>query len=146
MQCPECLGYRHNGACLPQPAAVPSVSHETTARRAALSPIGRFYLVECRSREALYIPETAVRRGRDMTAAEGLDWLRRQDEPLTVFEVIPAEGYVRDVSEDMARLWLAAFDGEEEDVPAFVVEHLSIEDVQQHYTDLRTWSQPGTAR
>lgn len=106
-------------------------------RKTQLQPVGRFYLVEVSGREGSYFVETnTLTRGKDMSAKDGLAFLQQQDDALQVFECIPNEGYMRNVSEDMARAWLDQFDGERDDLPAFIALHLSDDDLDEHYHEL----------
>lgn len=102
-----------------------------------LAPIGRFYLIECPHRDGSYMSESDhLPRGKDQTVKDGLAALRQHDEALAIFECIPNEGYMRDVSEDMARAWLAEFDGERDDVPKFIYVQLGDGEIDAHYADL----------
>lgn len=105
-----------------------------------IQPIGRFYMVEVQGREGSYMVESDnLPRGRNLSPKDGLAFLRQQDDALAVFEVIIAEGYVRDVSEDMARAWLAEFGGERDAIPAFIALHLDDDDIEAHYEDQSFW-------
>lgn len=104
-----------------------------------LSPIGRLYLVETAySKGGTYFAESdLLTRGKDQPESDGFNALMQHEDALTVWELNPSEGTMRDVSEDMARKWLAESEAASwDDLPAFITDHLADYEIEEHYRAL----------
>lgn len=110
------------------------------AARMRAKPIGRMFLVEVSHKDGAYFTESeALPRGKNLSVTDGLILLQGEDDAIAIWELNPSEGGMRDVSEDMAHLWLAQFDGERDELPAFITLHLDEDDIADHFADRQTW-------
>lgn len=110
------------------------------AARKRMMPIGRMFLIEVSHKDGAYFTESeALPRGKNLSVTDGLILLQGEDDAVAIWELNPSEGGMRDVSEDMARLWLAQFDGERGELPAFITLHLDDADIDAKFDDAQTW-------
>jgi hypothetical protein len=106
--------------------------------RTHLQPIGRCYLFEVSHRDGSYFTESRfLPRGHDLTRADALAAARQEDDLVAVWELNPAEGGMRDISEDIALAMLAESDAADEyELSDFIRDTLSETDLAEHFSDL----------
>lgn len=118
-----------------------------TARPVRLAPIGRTYLVEVDHRDGSYFAESDhLPRHKNQGQPDALAAVQQWDAAIAVWELNPSEGGMRDVSEDIARLWLSAlladpsskFDPADASTwPAFIALHLTNDEAAAEYSAAR---------
>jgi hypothetical protein len=102
-----------------------------------LQPIGQCYLFEVSHRDGTYFAESGfLPRGRDLFLTDAIAEASQHDDLVAVWELNPAEGGMRDVSEDIARAMLDAFEGEQDELPAFIADHLSDAEIGEHFAEI----------
>lgn len=122
-------------------AASTRTEAEVRAQRAAQArrmSIGRCYLYEIRGDDGTYFTESDfLPRGKDLSEADALAGAYQHDDLVAVWELNPSEGGMRDISEDIAIAMLARSEAlDEYGLSRFVTEHLSDDDIAEHFADL----------
>jgi len=111
------------------------MARQTSTTR--LAPIGRLYLIEVQGVDGPYFIESGtLPRGFEDKARDALASLMDEDKPVSVWELKPSEGTMRDVSEDMARKWLGQYEGEQDDLPDFITAHISETEIDAHFREV----------
>jgi hypothetical protein len=108
------------------------------ARTFKTQPIGQCFLYEVAHRDGSYFTESDhLPRGKDLFLADAVAGAQQQDDLLAVWQLNPAEGGMRDISEDVARAMLAESDtAEVEDLSDFVRAHLTDGELDEHFAAL----------
>lgn len=109
------------------------------ARDYPIQPIGRMYLYEVAHRDGNYFVESDhLPRGKNLTEADALAGAYQQDDLVAVWELNPAEGSMRNISEDIALAMLEQSEATNEwALSDFIRETLSESDIDEHFSALR---------
>jgi hypothetical protein len=98
--------------------------------------IGRFFLIQSESHGGKYFEETPYLPGPPgFTRQDAMVQLAGIHDPLAIWECIPTEGYMHDISEEMARMWFDTLKWRmpQADLPPFVVEHMPSDEIVDYY-------------